>query len=65
MTKQEAKEALKNGKKIYHSYYLDNEFLYLDSNNNLKDENEINLGTLNDEFWVKRQNWINGWYIEQ
>ena len=62
MTKLEAKEALKNGAKIRHRFFLSDEFIYM-KNGQLYDEtgSEINQ----DDFWHYREHpsWMMGWEV--
>ena len=55
MNKEQAKLALKAGRKITHKYFSDNEFVYMDGNK-LTDEKGLILKW--DEFWLYRNNLI-------
>jgi len=61
MTKLEAEDAMRIGKRIRHDYYSDDEFLYLDNDNIIRDENDYNMGSLDDDFWSVTQEWNDGW----
>ena len=66
MNKEQAIEALKQGKKLTHRFFLETEFIYL-KEGILYDEENVNLGhpDLNAEFWQIRRakNWDSDWTI--
>jgi len=61
MTKQEAIEAMQQGKKVTHYLFTDEEFIYM-KNGEIHDENGYNLQS---EFWMWRHSkeWLTGWSI--
>lgn len=61
MTKEEAIQAMKDGKKVTHRYFSEDEYVYM------KDERihcELNYD-INNEFWlIRSQDWWNdGWEL--
>jgi len=62
MTKFEAEIQLKKGRKIKHSYYTQDEFLYM-KDDILYTEEDYPMGTLNDKFWKSIQKWEDGWEL--
>lgn len=64
MTKQEAIDAIHQGKRVTHRLFSSDEFIYLDSDQNeLRDENGYYL--VFTEFWNIRQSpeWQTNWSI--
>lgn len=63
MTKQEAKIALQAGCILTHSYFTDDEFIYL-KDGKIHDENGYNIDA---EFWALRwdEAWQTGWEIKK
>ena len=64
MTRDEAKQALLDGKTIRHSNYGDDEFIYMDMGG-IRDENGYHMGGFLDEFWTRYQVWKDGWEITE
>ncbi len=62
MTKSEALQAMQDGKKVYHTYFLGNEFLYM-IDGIIYDETDLPLGDQNSIFWVSKQIWTSGWFV--
>lgn len=63
MTKQEALQAMKDGKKVFHKYYTGDEFLCMHTDGHIYTEDHIDVGTEHSEFWVFHQKWEDGWFI--
>ncbi len=61
MTKEEAIHALKQGARVTHDYFLDNEYIYLEDGK-IHDENGYNIDA---EFWQHRtqDHWNRNWKI--
>lgn len=61
MTKEEAKQALREGKKLTHRYFSDNEYIYA-KGNIIFSEDGVNHGF---DFWNLRPDewWNDGWEI--
>ncbi|MEJ8803131.1 hypothetical protein [Pontibacter sp. H249] len=62
LTRQEAKDALLQGKKVRHKYYTPEEWLKLE-NGTLKTEDGCSHGSFLDEFWTKYQIFPDGWEV--
>jgi hypothetical protein len=64
MTREEALQAMIGGEKVTHQYFSDDEFIYM-KGNNIYDENDFNMKTVNDEFWIirKTEMFDDGWSI--
>ena len=60
ITKEEAYKLMEQGYKISQRYYSDDEFLVM-KNGIIYDEKGYRMGTKNDEFWLKIQEWETGW----
>jgi hypothetical protein len=64
MTREDALQAMESGEKVTHEYFSDDEFIYM-----IKciifDENNYNMGTVDDEFWKIRgtEMFDDGWEI--
>ena len=63
MTKTEALQAMKDGKRVSHYYYTQDEFLSMDKNGHIYTEEGYDMGTEKSEFWVFIQKWEDGWSI--
>lgn len=63
MTKLQATEALREGKKISHRHYSDDEFIHM-IDGIIYDENGYVMGGEKDEFWSKMQKWEAEWFIK-
>lgn len=64
MNKSEMQEAMRNGKKVTHTYFLPDEFIKMNDSNELVDENGYILNSLS--FWLHRSTpeWIySGWSV--
>lgn len=61
MNKEEAYKSMEQGNKITHWLFSDEEFFYMDGDDNIRDENKYYL----DEGWEIRKgdNWETGWSI--
>ena len=64
MTRDEAKQALIEGKHVTHDYYTPEEYLFLNEKGRLETEDGCIHGTFLDEFWTKYQIWETGWSIK-
>lgn len=62
LDKTQAAQALMDGNRISHLYYLDGEFLYM-RDGRIMTEEDYDMGTFSDEFWNKYQPWRLGWGI--
>jgi hypothetical protein len=62
MTKVEALQAMKAGKKITHQYYTSDEYLQM-IGGMIYSEDGYRKGDELDEFWQKIQKWEDGWSI--
>ena len=63
MTKQEALQAMKDGKKVFHEYYTSDEYLWMNENGHIFTEENYDMGTERSEFWVFIQKWADGWFL--
>lgn len=63
MTKQEALEAMRNGKKVRHDYYTPDEFLFINKDGKFQTEDGCIHGYTGDEFWSVWQKWPDGWEV--
>jgi len=62
MTRNEAREALVQGKTVRHEYYTDGEWLKFNGIT-LFTEDGYHKGDFTGEFWTKYQVWNDGWSI--
>ena len=62
MTKAEALQALKEGKKITHRYYTSDEYLRM-VGGKIYTEDGFCMGDEYSEFWSKIQKWKDDWSI--
>lgn len=64
MTKQEAIQAMQDGKKVRHEYFMDDEFISM-TDNEIFDEKGYKMRGANFDFWTDRKGeaWENGWSI--
>lgn len=67
MTKLEALEAMKEGKKVSHIYFTSDEYLYIDKEGIMRDESGCNWSHYSNDYnpWNDRSggNWEKDWYI--
>jgi hypothetical protein len=63
MTLEEAKQALKEGKKVYHRFFVNGEYIYMNGKF-IYDESDNILGTFYDFFNVRNtESWKIDWDI--
>lgn len=64
MTKQEAIEAMQQGKKVHHAYFTPSEYIHI-VDGKLVDENDYSMDHEGVNFWTDRQGiaWQTGWNI--
>lgn len=64
MTKQEAIQAMQDGKKVRHEYFSDDEFIFM-IDDEICDERGFQMRAGNIDFWTDRkgEQWENGWSI--
>lgn len=64
MTKEQAFQAMIDGEKITHKYFMSNEYLYMIAQN-IYTEDDYNTGTVNCHFWKSKSGgvWENDWSI--
>jgi hypothetical protein len=64
MTKQEALQAMKDGKKVTHQLFVDEEFIYI-KNEVIYDEKDYPMTGGQIDFWTDRKGdkWLYGWSI--
>jgi hypothetical protein len=63
ISRARAQVAFADGKKIAHRLFLDSEFIKLNSDKEMEDENGLVLNK--QDFWIQRgsKEFDNGWYI--
>lgn len=63
LSRTQAQIAFVEGKKISHKYFLDGEFIKLNVDNKMEDENGLLLNKMN--FWLARgtKQFDDGWFI--
>jgi hypothetical protein len=63
LSRAQAQIAFVEGKKISHKYFLDGEFIKLNVDNKMEDENGLILNKIN--FWLARgtKQFDDGWFI--
>ena len=62
MTKTEALDAMKSGKKVSHEYYTPGEYLYM-KDGHIFTEEGYDTGTELSNFWLVIQKWQTGWSV--
>jgi len=62
MTKLEALEAMRAGKKVTHAYFTDTEYIYMNKDREITSEDGVIHGA---QFWDLRsgESWQHGWEI--
>lgn len=65
MTKTEAIQAMKNGKKVTHKLFFDDEYIFMDDHGVIRDENNYRMAGLNFDFWTDRKGpeWDRDWSV--
>ena len=62
LTKDQALEMMRQGRKVAHNYYAPDEFIYM-RGNRIYTEDGCDCGYPGDEFWAEIQKWPTGWKV--